>query len=574
MFLAAMLVVPRMSAPISFDGAQTYLPLAKRLLAEGAAFFRAPESISVAPVAYLYPALLGASEAAVRWGNVLLFLATIGLAYEALRVAHSRAAGVTAAFLIALSPTLRPYVADVLTEPPFLFMIALWVTAVANVQTGTARRPWAWILAGAFALSVATLTRSSVQLLAPALLLVFLLRASRARPEARPIEWRLAAMHGLAPLLPLFWIVHNQAAFGLASIATGSGAALWLGADPMTYGFDPVYFGMDYDVGAVARDVSHLSLEGDRILRGAAILELRDIPLPVLAEMFARKAAAFLTVGSVELSANLVSLRAWRVALLVPAVAAVAWQWRSRLVFVLAACVLYMVAIHLPALYHHRYSVGAIDLPLAMLASVGLAQAARSARRAGALAVTVILAVGLGLSQLGEAGPGSPRVDRAPGELLFSQDMSSLPITAVSGARTLAPGRFSVEPGATLDIPVSLKSPYAGDYTATVLGIGITSSRGHPGCDAMRLRFRYIAEALFAPNRVVRVRLAPDVGLRAVIVGTTQPLHLNADGVLRLEFECSYPATLELGRITVIAPRRAFVYHDRWLEQRNAKDPR
>ena len=570
--LAAVLVLLHIGAPASFDGVNTYLPLARRLLSEGFAFLQTPESVRVAPLAYIVPALLGASETVVRWGNVVLYLAAIVLAFDAARIAHSRAAGVAAAFLLALSPTIRPYVADVLTEPTFLLMIALWSAAVAHVSTARGS-PARWIAAGAIALTLATLTRPAVMLFAPAMAVLFALRAWRGREASRAVDWRLAAMHALAVVVPLAWIVRNQVTFGLASIATGSGAALWLGIDPMVDGFDPVYYGLDYDVLAIARDMHHLSLEADRILRDAAAMQLHDLPLSVVAEMFARKAGAFLVVTSTELSQGLAGLRAWRVALIALAVFGLFWNWRSRWVVALVVLMLYMVVVHLPALYHHRYSVGALDVPLALLAALGIAECLRERRRMAMAAVAVTLAVGAGVAPLADAGPGAPHVERAPGQVLFSRTVAMIEGIGTENALPQeGPGQYVLAPGAALDIPIAFAPQYAGDYTAAIIGMKVTGLRGRPACNALRLRYREARQARFAPERTMRIPIRPDGQMRPVIAGTTHPLRLGPEGVLRLEFECAYPASLEMGTITVISPRRSVIYHQRLLER--AREPR
>src|SRR5882672_11211910 len=97
MGLAAALIVPRLALPVSFDASHSYLPMARRLLAEGLAFLHRPESLFYAPLAYVYPALLGASEPLVRWANIALYLATLILAFLVARDAHSNRAGLLAA---------------------------------------------------------------------------------------------------------------------------------------------------------------------------------------------------------------------------------------------------------------------------------------------------------------------------------------------------------------------------------------------------------------------------------------------------------------------------------------------
>ncbi|HEX7559274.1 MAG TPA: glycosyltransferase family 39 protein, partial [Usitatibacter sp.] len=221
--LAACLIIPRARYPLSFDALHSYLPMARSLLDQGWAFMQRPESLATAPIGYLWPALFGADATITRWANMALFAATIALAYHAVRVAHSWQAGALAAFLIAISPTLRPFVADVLTEPPFFFLIAVWIVAVARTARGSGA---AWIVAGGIALALATLTRPAIMYFAPVMVVVFLAMKER----------RLAAMHAIALAGAALWILRNAITFGFPAVATGAGAALFLGVNPLVNG--------------------------------------------------------------------------------------------------------------------------------------------------------------------------------------------------------------------------------------------------------------------------------------------------------------------------------------------------
>ena len=551
--LAAALVVPLLRWPLSHDGAVTYLPLARRLLQEGLAFLGSPDSVMVAPLAFIYPALLGASEMAVRWANIGAYLATIAIAYRTLSLVHSRAAGLAVALLLAVSPTLRPFMPNVLTEPPFVFLVALWALSVARVVTSQGSMRLA-ICLGAAALALASLVRPAALLFAPAMALAMGVRWALRR-DARPVEGRLAALHALALIPPLLVILRNYWLFGLASIATGSGAALWLGVDPSVNGFDPVYFGMDYDTGGVTREFSHLSIAGDRLLAGAARMQLADLSPAVLAQMLARKALAFLVMSPVELGVDLPVQRAWRVALLACALPALYWQRRSAFTWLVAAFVAYMVAIHAPAMYHRRYSIGAIDLPLSLLAGIGIVEASRDARRWGAMAAGLILGVGLALVQLAARAPGSPRIDRVPMKLMWHADVH---------------GEFAVGRDARIELPMPVPPENAGDYSATRFRMALTPT-GHGSCAAMTARYRRAEEAKFDEERAVRIPIRADGRVRDVTFGTTQPLHIDRPGTMRLDFECNGAATLRIQSILVQAPMRASVYRQRWLDQSAGK---
>ena len=548
--LGVVLALPGLREPVSFDGEQTYLRLAHRLLNEGFGFFSSPDSIVVAPLAYLWPALFSANEISVRWANIAAYAFAIGLVAYALRVAHSRAAAMVGAALLAASPTLHPFVANVLTEPLFIMLVGTWAaaTAKASVSADGARGA---IILGAIALAMASLVRPATFLFAPAMLGLAILWGW-ASPSRRGFAARLAAMFALAAIPVVLWMIRNQVSFGLPGIATGSGAALWLGVDPSVNGFDPVYFGMDYDTGGVARDISHLSIEGDRLLRGAARMELAGMPLGVLGELLVRKAGACLAMSPVELGHDLSMQRAWRVALLMCAFAGLAWGRRSLFAWIVVAWVAYMTAIHLPAMYHRRYSVGAIDVPLTLLAAMGIAEAARLPWRRGVLSMAVMLAAGFVVIQTADRAPGSPLIDRVPSVLLWRAD-----------------GKVQLELGAaaTVDLPFLIDAKNANDYTTTRFRMAIAPTAPHGSCNWMTIQYRYTGEASFDDNRKVRVPVQSDGRLRDVTVGTTQPLHVDRPGVMRLTFECNTSASLRVESIEVRAPRRAATFRRIWLDR-------
>ena len=54
-------------------------------------------------------------------------------------------------------------------------------------------------------------------------------------------------------------------------------------------------------------------------------------------------------------------------------------------------------------------------------------------------------------------------------------------------------------------------------------------------------------------------------------VGTTVPLEMHGSGTLRLELECGSPATVHVGTVAVILPRREAYYRERYLEAKKAR---
>ena len=345
-------------------------------------------------------------------------------------------------------------------------------------------------------------------------------------------------------------------AFGFPAIATGAGAALYFGVNPLVDGFEPAYFGMNYDSGLAQDSTSHLSIHADRRLRAIALTELADTPPAVVAEMFARKAFAFLFVSSAESSGEpLAWMRAWRVALAVLAIVAVAARRRSVVVATLAVLVAYMLAVHMPVFYNHRYSVGAIDIPLTLLAAIGAMEAARGARTAAVALAALAFALGLALLDVARAGPLSPKPERIPHEVMWLADVGrSFPV---------GPGRPPVDI-AIAKVPGT--PPW--DLSMLQLDLAIADVDKGGGCEAMTVRFRTADQKDFAPGRSVRIFLPSGIARqRRLTIGSTIPLGLDREGTVRLELECASPASAEIGTMAVIAPRREIFYRDRFLER-------
>ncbi len=409
--------------------------------------------------------------------------------------------------------------------------------------------------AGGIALGLATLTRPAVIYYAPAMVAFFAWRALHRPVSERPQEWRLAALHGLAFALVAVWIARNAVSFGFPAVATGAGAALFFGVNPLVDGFDPQYFGMNYDTGGVHPDLTHLSIDSDRILRAVAAIQFFDTPLPVLLGMFARKTAAFIFVTTAETSGESILLqREWRILLVAGAAAAFAFHRRSILVATLGALVLYMLVAHMPALYHHRYSVGALDLPLSLLAAIGFVEALKSvARTLPALAIAG-LALVAGYVDASVTGPHAPKPERIPHLIRWQSE--------VKLARRLEPGQAVVE----IAIPKEAGTP-PWDLSLLQLVLSVAPETRGAGCASFWLQFRGEEEAAYNPGRAVRIAVPAGSRPRTLNIGTTVPLVLDRAGTVRLTFDCRGPATLSIASAAVISPTRHLHYRDLYLER-------
>ncbi|HEX7607665.1 MAG TPA: hypothetical protein VF348_13200, partial [Usitatibacter sp.] len=253
-------------------------------------------------------------------------------------------------------------------------------------------------------------------------------------------------------------------------------------------------------------------------------------------------------------------------ALLVFAAAAVICRAKSRVVLSLAALTAYMLAVHIPVLYHPRYSVGSLDIPLTLLAAIGIAECFARPERIAAATVAATLGVGAGLLVL-QPGLGSPRIERTPSQLIWSRDARQLDHLRLENVLLKGPATFALGPGAAMELTVSeapLFHPW--DISMATFEIAITPAAKTTGCQAMRLRYRKPDEERFAPEHVTRVALNSDGRMRRITVGAA-PLAMNHEGVLRIEFECAFPATLEMGTISIAAPRRAIYYRELYLKE-------
>ncbi len=547
--LGVLWALPGLQGPVSFDGGYAYLPMAKKLLAEGFAYLHRPESLAAGIVAYAWPALLGANEARVRVANLMLYAAVIALAFAAVRAVHSNRAGIAAASLMAASPAIHPYMADVMTEPPFVFLIALWAAAVAAVARG---RVVPGVVAGGVALALATFTRPAIMWFPVAVAAVFAWRAYRNAGVARRIDVGLASMHALAAALIGILVARNAVEFGYPAVATGAGNALFHGVNALVDGFDPTYYGLTYDEGAATRGGFHLAIAQDRLLSGTALEELRATPVPLILEMWARKAVAYVFFAPQDWNAML--LRGWRALLVVFALAAVTYRRRSPMVIALALFAGYLVAVHAPLFYLARYSA-TLDPALVLLAGIGLAEVFNSTTRLAAFAVASLLAVGLAVVLLADPGPGSPHPERSPYAEAWTHEGATFHATRATAIEFPVTGATRLNPSAQSIVTVRL---------------ALTSAR-HGRCGALRLRYKGLADKDYDPQRTVRVPVRADGRPHDIAIGAYAPLRLNQEGVLRMEFECSASATAEIGTIRILEPLRAPHYRDRYLE-RLAKD--
>lgn len=267
---------------------RTYFASASDMMKNG--YFNhltSPLSVMVAPGNTSYIALIYSafhSIDVVRFFNVILSVITIWLVYRLGNILFCNSTALAAALVCSINDQLVTYSASLLTEPLFIFLLlaSIYFFTVALTKPHAARVS---AFTAATILTVASLTRS-ILILYPLTLLVFLcsflwvdkLRYRDKNTPRRSIHWVIVSL-----LIPIFFVtglgLKNYYFFGQFTIATGSGAALWLGSRHDTDGDEPPYRGLTYGtVKITSPQFSHLSLEGDIRLLEAAKENIRKDP--------------------------------------------------------------------------------------------------------------------------------------------------------------------------------------------------------------------------------------------------------------------------------------------------------
>lgn len=547
-----------MTAAPEFDAQHVYLPLARAWIEQGAAAFSDPATLAVAPFSFIYMALLGANAGAIKVAGIVLFVALLALVARTAYVVHSAAAGVAAAGLLALSPLVKPYMATALTEPPYLFLVGVWLWALAE----DSRRPrTGWLVIAGLALGVAIITRPTFLTFAPLVLVAAGIAWGAARhPAVRATARRLAAVHALALVPALIVIAHHAVTFGVPAIALGAGNAAYYGSHMLSEGQEPPYYGLGHDGGAVLEGTTD-RIEADRRLRATALAALADQPVAELAALHAKKLAAFLLVTPAETVAPPAQLRAWRIVLLLLAAWGL-WTMERRFAWALGAILAYQVAIHAPLLYVHRYSVGAIDLPLALAAAMGLAHVLGHWHRFLAMVAVASLMAGLGVFALQHSEPPSPRIDRVPYQLAWTLDPANLGRATTEGLAPAANGTFEVrQAGGWVEIAVR-EAPLLHPWDNSVLSLTLAIESAPGACREAFLAYRREGDA--ALGAVQRRRVASP-GETRLVLGAALTMGLNREGALRVFLDCDAGARFTVREAWIAAPRYAAYYRDRAL---------
>ena len=561
-----------------FDAISTYLPFAKKLIADGVDFLFSPQAAQVPVFSYVWPSLFGADLALLKQIHILLSVVIVGLLYRTGFLLHSRIAGVLCAFAYGASPHFFPYMPTASVEAPFIFFITLWLWALTEGYSATTKKPHigatinGWFIFAGIVIGLATLTRATIIYFLP-LMLLLSWWAVRQGSELASF-WRGArTAHLIAIFMVLPILIKNILLFGLPYVSTGAGIAIWFGSNPLTYGMDPGLFNVADHTIALPLGMSHLDLTADRAFSAFGKYVLLDNPYFIF-EMYAQKLFAFLFVTNREWQMPVDVLRGWRIVLIGLAVFTVPLARRQPIVGILLLYVLFQIAIHIPVLYSHRYSVSAIDLPLAILAALGLCNLIFCRKLWVLLSSITALSLLVTVGGLHAANFHYPAINiyRVPHEVLASYEGQNLPIRYEGFSPDHAGTGMMVQTERTGFIEIDLsdvKKMHRYATNAIVLDFKSVNSVNSEVCRGVYMQYRGLGQADFSGDRA-----ATDKWLFAennrIILGGVWHIRTEEPGVLRLRLQCQGMG-LSFQKIEVIKSTVSTTYQARFFQDKNVK---
>ena len=298
---------------VNGDAEWIYLPGGRKLLEDPLIFITTDIlSYSVAPLGYVWSAVWGGNELAIKLANCGLFIICIFLVWRiALRLGGTVAA-VSATAIWVTTHTLLHAIPQVLTEAMYMFGFLLLVFGLVEaIVSGNPRIRW--FAAASLGLTITLLSRPVLQ---------YVVLGVLALMAAAYAAWRIGALKNtgshvkvvfrratyallLALVLPLLVIAKNGIYFGSWSIGTGAGAGLYYGVHPLHMGEEPYYTNFQYDVGHTASTINpatrgNLEIEADRWQKQIAVHMITQTSFLDNLRFFASKARAWLLYSPIE----------------------------------------------------------------------------------------------------------------------------------------------------------------------------------------------------------------------------------------------------------------------------------
>ncbi len=586
---------------LDFDAAHFYLPYAEQFLREGLNFLATDKSVYYTPLSYLYPALLGADLLAVKVANIILSCLMVMLLFRSVSLLHSRLAGILAAFLFALSPLIAPWIPTALTEPPYLFLLVVWLWAVSEIVVNQRGR---LVPVAGVAFGLAILARGTFIYFLYLLIIIFVI-ALLIKREQRELYGNLLWAHLVALIFPLLFIIKNWWLFDYPMFATGAGNALYFGSHPLTYGYVPTYFGLVYDDGSVLQGMAdRLSIAGDNFLKNVGLTMLAQREGADLLLAYFNKTMAFLFVTKAELSDSIFNIRSLRIAEVILSVVGLFAVRPLLMRWLIGGALLYQIVVHIPVNYEHRYSVGALDLWLIVFSAIGMAYFIHNAitlrqnfpspslgegapggniyvamyidssRRGGsplklvAVLILMFAAISYGEWHRINSPPLMPNILAVPHDVIWKREGNDL--TALQGVAIVSEGegRYRLDgdyPAWYLPVH-NVKELYYGANYVLSFTLSAQDAGAEKNCRG-QVFYKKRDAAEFFEGQSIAYLIPADGQPHSYHFGATLPLGLNSEGDLRLSVYCPKGTVVKLEAVFISIPQVGSVYRQRYLDK-------
>lgn len=530
-----------------YDTEYTYLPIANSILQSSLAIWNDVDILKTAPGAAVYMALAGAEISKIYALNFLLGLFSLVLIFNTGQKIGSVKIGIIGCWLYAISPTLAYWTVYPMGEPVYFFFIYLWIWACAWTSALDSENKWTIatsIFIAGLALTCAILTRATYMLWLPLAMVIFGLFSTFSKKYLNNLALakifkRYVIIHLIASICVGAYIFKNIEKFNFPSVAVGAGNALYLGSNPVFFGQEPVYFDVMWDNLGVTKGISPLTIEGDKILREKAESMLTQLPKLTIAEIYVNKAATLLFGSRTHLENY--AQRAWRIVLIIMAAVGVAIYWRNPITLLIAGATTYQWLVHIPVLYNQRYSAGALDIGLMLLASIGIwkiwgAQLNRKNRIIFSI-TSIVIGVVLGAAHQRYSSPPLPNLALAP----HQKKQTALPDELSFDGLTSNPfEKLSTSPSGKFGI--YWKSSNFSLYSVYILRLGVQEIQGN--CSRAWLTYvRPNGSSSTSKINIQGFRTGQDFtwGLNSIGFSSDNP-----KGDILLNFECSQNTQIKI----------------------------
>ena len=561
------------SNPLLPDAVNSYLPYAQNLISDKLGFFLDPRSLRTVPMTYIYPALFGAKPEYIKVANVVLSCLIVLIMFRLGSLLHSPAAGILAALFYASSPLLADIKPAVLSEPPYFFFTALWLMSVVEITEGRKN----FIPIAGIACGLMILTRGTYIYFLYATLAISLVMSMKGPRQT--LGRQLFAAHAIAFAFPLAVIIKNWIVFGYPNIAAGAGAALYFGSHPLTGGYEAPYYGLGYDIGAVVQGLDHLSIEGDKLLKSVGVFVLKQQTFSEIFSLYFQKAFAFLFSTKAVLPDSIWNHRSLRIIEVILTLIGLFHVRKPVLRWFMGGALLYQVLVHIPLLYNPRYSIGAIEIPLLLLAGVGLAGLLADwdtkhrpvLKTFGVFALMFVL-VGAGELHRKYSQMLMPDILSVPHVQVGQWDKNQLAGLDGNGLISEGNGSFrTTEIHWTLDLPIpDLNLVSSNELFVYSINMGAQTKDFWKTCGEGLATFKTQDQPAFDVSQSRHFRIQSDGQAHYYHLTATyglSQLYPEKAGVLRIGGKCPRNSLIQLNSITLSMSRAGLVYRNNYLLQ-------